>query len=139
MVYNRDSKHRRQRHGRPAPREEKISNKLEKPIVFFCKDCEKIVEVKPVGRKFAYTCGICKTKNVAFGTEDAVRSFYRIEDGAGVDEGKETVTKVDMVAVAKGNVDVVAIGGKKVEVEVKQEGEKKVGIGADLNPEDKSV
>lgn len=62
--------------------------------MFFCKDCEKIVDVRPIGRKFVYTCAVCKTKNVAFGTEDAVKSFYRIAEGEpGKEEGKAAGSK----------------------------------------------
>lgn len=82
----------------------KVDNYLKEPIVFYCKDCEKIVEVKPFGRKFVYRCAICGTKNVAFGTEKAIRSFYRYEEG-----------KVDDTASAKagGNLQTAA---KKAEV-----------------------
>ena len=53
---------------------------LPKPIVFYCKDCEKIVGTKAVGRKYVYKCGICGTKNVAFGTEKSVLNYYRVEE-----------------------------------------------------------
>lgn len=58
-------------------------------VVFFCKDCDKIVDVIPVGRKFVYKCAICKTKNVAFGTDKAIRNYYRIPEEK-VEEGAET-------------------------------------------------
>ena len=64
----------------------KVSNVLKDPVAFYCKDCEEIVEAKPVGRKFVYRCAKCNTKNVAFGTENAVKNYYRIKDGK--DEGK---------------------------------------------------
>lgn len=58
-----------------------IDNKnLPAPIIFYCKDCEKIVETKAVGRKYVYKCGICGTKNVAFGTEKSIVNYYRIEE-----------------------------------------------------------
>lgn len=49
-------------------------------IVFFCKDCEKIVVGVKVGGKYVYKCPLCGTKNVAFGTEKSIRSFYRVKD-----------------------------------------------------------
>lgn len=58
----------------------RLSNVLKEPIVFFCKDCELLVDVRPVGRKFVYKCAKCNTKNVAFGTEKAIRSFYRVKE-----------------------------------------------------------
>lgn len=57
-----------------------IDNKLQEPIVFYCKDCEKVVKTKPVGRKFVYKCGICGTKNVAFGTEKSIVNYYRVDE-----------------------------------------------------------
>lgn len=66
-----------------------IDNKLNDPIVFYCKDCDKMVDVKPVGRKFVYKCGICNTKNVAFGTEKSISSFYRLEESEQKSEKEE--------------------------------------------------
>ncbi|MBI2638200.1 hypothetical protein HYW83_01280 [Candidatus Peregrinibacteria bacterium] len=47
-------------------------------IVFYCKDCEKIVDGVKVGRKYVYRCPLCQTKNVAFGTEKSIKSFYHV-------------------------------------------------------------
>lgn len=58
-----------------------VDNKLPVTLVFYCKDCRKIVETTPVGRKFVYTCNICKTKNVAFGTLKSIKNFYRVPEG----------------------------------------------------------
>ncbi|MCA9374100.1 MAG: hypothetical protein R3B71_00080 [Candidatus Gracilibacteria bacterium] len=63
-----------------GPRAPRISNVLTDPIAFFCKDCELIVEGRPIGRKFVYKCARCGTKNVAFGTEKALRDFYRVKE-----------------------------------------------------------
>lgn len=49
-------------------------------VVFYCKDCEKIVAGIKVGNKYVYKCPLCHTKNVAFGTEKSIRSFYYIKD-----------------------------------------------------------
>jgi len=49
-------------------------------IVFYCKDCEKIVEVDRVGKKFVYRCRECKTKNVAFGTEKSIVNYFHVKD-----------------------------------------------------------
>ena len=58
----------------------KIDNKLPPELVCYCKDCYKIVAGIPVGRKFAYRCNICQTKNVAFGTIKSIKNFYRIKE-----------------------------------------------------------
>lgn len=57
-----------------------VDNKLPADLIFFCKDCRKIVETVPVGKKFVYTCAICKTKNVAFGTAKSIKNFYRVKE-----------------------------------------------------------
>lgn len=103
----------------------KVDNYLKEPIVFYCKDCEKIVQVKPFGRKFVYRCAVCGTKNVAFGTEKAIRGFYRYEEGkvddkAGKDEGnlqtaakKEDVQKKTEETAKKAEAD----SPKKIEMD----------------------
>ncbi len=57
----------------------KIDNKLPEGLICFCKDCGKIVPTTAVGRKFAYKCNVCGTKNVAFGSEKSIRNFYRVK------------------------------------------------------------
>ena len=49
-------------------------------IVYYCKDCEKVVESKQFGRKYVYKCAECGTKNVAFGTPKSIKTFFHIED-----------------------------------------------------------
>lgn len=71
----------------------RLSNILKEPITFFCKDCEKIVKAYAVGRKFVYKCSICSTKNVAFGTEKALRGFYRVKEDASDTKTSEEVAK----------------------------------------------
>ena len=50
------------------------------PIVFFCKDCQEIVETVKIGGKYVYKCKKCATKNVAFGTKKSIYGFFRIEE-----------------------------------------------------------
>jgi len=52
----------------------------ETPIVFYCKDCEKLVDTDRCGRKYVYKCKKCGTKNVAFGTQKSINGFFRIEE-----------------------------------------------------------
>ncbi len=49
-------------------------------VVYYCKDCEKIVTTRQIGRKYVYSCDICRTKNVAFGTEKSIRSYFHYDD-----------------------------------------------------------
>lgn len=50
-----------------------------KTIQFYCKDCKQIVDTRRIGQKYVYICQKCGTKNVAFGTEKSLATFYRIE------------------------------------------------------------
>lgn len=54
--------------------------KEDNPIVFFCKDCEELVDTEKVGSKYVYKCRKCGTKNVAFGTLKSVHGFFRLEE-----------------------------------------------------------
>lgn len=56
------------------------NNTFGKNIIYYCKDCEKIVDAQRIGRKYVFRCPICKTKNVAFGTEKSIRSFYHVKE-----------------------------------------------------------
>lgn len=49
-------------------------------VVYYCKDCEKIVTTRQIGRKYVYSCDICRTKNVAFGSEKSIRSYFHYDD-----------------------------------------------------------
>lgn len=49
-------------------------------VLFYCKDCEKIVDTDKVGSKYVYKCKKCGTKNVAFGTKKSIYSFFHIEE-----------------------------------------------------------
>jgi len=49
-------------------------------ILYYCKDCAKFVDGQQVSRKYVFRCPICKTKNVAFGTEKSLKNFFHIED-----------------------------------------------------------
>ena len=61
-----------------------VDNKLPPDLVYYCKDCRKLVDTTPLGRKFVYKCNVCQTKNVAFGTLKSIKNFYRV-----VDEGQQ--------------------------------------------------
>lgn len=50
------------------------------PILFYCKDCQEIVETRRVGGKYVYTCKKCGTKNVAFGTKKSIYGFFKLAD-----------------------------------------------------------
>ncbi len=49
-------------------------------VVFYCKDCEELVDTERCGRKYVYRCKKCDTKNVAFGTLKSVRGFFRLDE-----------------------------------------------------------
>lgn len=51
-------------------------------VVFYCKDCERIVDAHQVGKRYVYSCNVCHTKNVAFGTEKSIRSYFHFDEVA---------------------------------------------------------
>lgn len=63
------------------------------PIVFYCKDCEKIVDATKSGRRYVYSCNVCGTKNVAFGTEKSITSFFRVKEEKKEEEKEEAPEK----------------------------------------------
>ncbi len=71
----------------------------EKPtILFYCKDCEEIVETMKVGGKYVYKCKKCGTKNVAFGTQKSIYGFFKLKDK---EEEEEEVVKKEPLEDAK--------------------------------------
>jgi len=63
-------------------------------IVYYCKDCEKIVKAQKITpRKLKFKCQVCQGKNVSFGTEKSIKNHYRIKDNVieedGADKGKD--------------------------------------------------
>lgn len=65
------------------------------PIIFYCKDCEEIVETDRFRGKYVYKCKKCGTKNVAFGTEKSIHTFFKLDDKKSEDkaEKKEEIKK----------------------------------------------
>ena len=70
------------------------------PIIFYCKDCEEVVDTNRVGGKYVYKCKRCGTKNVAFGTKKSIYGFFKLEDKE-KEKAKEkaVVAKAESVAV----------------------------------------
>ncbi|MBN2087017.1 hypothetical protein JW758_01585 [Candidatus Peregrinibacteria bacterium] len=62
--------------------EAKYTNDTGEPakIIYYCRDCEKLVKPKRVGKKLRFTCEECKGSNVAFGSEQSIANFYRIKN-----------------------------------------------------------
>ena len=46
-------------------------------IVYFCRDCEKMVKPKRIGKKFEFSCTDCKGNNVSFGSEQSIMNYYK--------------------------------------------------------------
>lgn len=65
-------------------------------IVFYCKDCEEIVETIKVGGKYVYKCKKCGTKNVAFGTQKSIYGFFKLQDKEEVVEQEGEKEKVEI-------------------------------------------
>lgn len=77
------------------PEAENSTNECD--IIFYCKDCNEIVETDRCGRKYVYKCKKCGTKNVAFGTRKSIYSFFKIEEDSvrrrKVKEGSQEIRK----------------------------------------------
>ncbi|MFH1284655.1 MAG: hypothetical protein ABIH78_03655 [Candidatus Peregrinibacteria bacterium] len=76
-------------------------------IVFYCKDCEEIVKTERCGGKYVYRCKKCGTKNVAFGTEKSISSFFRL------DEKKPETTEVKEEGKVEAAAEKAEDGGAK--------------------------
>ena len=51
--------------------------------VFFCKDCNRILEenqVEKCGKRMVFKTKECGTKNVAFGSRRSISGFFRVEE-----------------------------------------------------------
>jgi predicted methyltransferase len=46
-------------------------------IVYYCRDCEKAVKPKRIGKKFEFSCADCKGNNVSFGSEQSIMNYYK--------------------------------------------------------------
>ncbi len=60
---------------------EEQENKPTSNIVFFCRDCQKVV-AKPekVGAKYIYKCSVCKGDDVAFGTKKSICDYFHLKE-----------------------------------------------------------
>jgi predicted methyltransferase len=47
-------------------------------ILFYCRDCKDFREVLKHQKKLSFACKVCKGKNIAFGTKQSLKNFYRI-------------------------------------------------------------
>lgn len=77
-----------------------MDNTAEKNIVFYCKDCEEIVDTERVGNKYVYKCKKCGTKNVAFGTKKSIFSFFHVAEET-PEEAVEAVEAAEVEETSK--------------------------------------
>ena len=49
-------------------------------LVFYCKNCEELVEAKQTKKQFTFRCPKCGKTEIAFGTEESIRNHYRIKE-----------------------------------------------------------
>ncbi|GAF98346.1 unnamed protein product, partial [marine sediment metagenome] len=49
-------------------------------ILYYCRDCEKLIKPKRIGKKFQFGCIECKGSNVAFGTVTSLANYYKIPE-----------------------------------------------------------
>ena len=47
-------------------------------ILYYCRQCEKPVTPKRVGKKLSFSCSECKKDPIAFGSEKSVQNYYKV-------------------------------------------------------------
>jgi len=105
-----------------------MAEEAKAPVVFYCKDCEKLVDTHRVGKQYVYKCKICGTKNVAFGTEKSIKSFFRIKEEVVEEVVEEKKKEVPAEKAEDKKEDVKkeeAPAEEKVEEKKEEAGEKK--------------
>jgi Zn finger protein HypA/HybF involved in hydrogenase expression len=58
-------------------KEEKQQEEIS-PIVFYCKDCEKLVKVIKKDKSLKFYCKECNGKNISYGTRKSLEKFYNL-------------------------------------------------------------
>lgn len=51
----------------------------EQKIVFFCTECEKLVNPQKKAKKLKFYCPECKSENVAYGTEKSICDYFHLQ------------------------------------------------------------
>lgn len=58
-----------------------MTENQEHPILFFCKDCQKVVvDPKKRSNKYAYNCPVCKSPKISFGSKQSICDFFHIKE-----------------------------------------------------------
>lgn len=49
-------------------------------VAFYCKDCEKVVDVnRPNPKGYTFICSVCGGKNIAIWTDAGIKENYKIK------------------------------------------------------------
>lgn len=49
-------------------------------VAFYCKDCKKIVETKRLkANEYTFLCTICEGENIVIGTQEWLKTNYRLK------------------------------------------------------------
>lgn len=62
----------------PQTEEEIVPQKL----LFYCRNCEKVISAKQTKQRFTFLCPVCGKTDVAYGTAVSVQNFYHIAEDA---------------------------------------------------------
>lgn len=50
-------------------------------VIFFCRECNKVVPVDKIGKKkISFKCKQCGKKDIAFGTERSISNFFHLDE-----------------------------------------------------------
>jgi Zn finger protein HypA/HybF involved in hydrogenase expression len=50
-----------------------------RPIHFFCKQCQAVVDVTRIPNKYLYKCKTCNGEHVAFGSAKSIENFFHVK------------------------------------------------------------
>lgn len=59
----------------PVPENDWVDQK----IVWYCRDCEKIVEGKQIGKTLKFICATCNGEKVSHGTEKSIYNYFNLK------------------------------------------------------------
>ena len=48
-------------------------------IVYYCRECKKMVTPKRIGKKLSFKCSECEKESISFGTERSISNYYNIK------------------------------------------------------------
>ena len=72
---------------------------INQPIIFYCKDCKKIVKCKKKNpkKKYKIQCDVCNKRNIDYGKEKNIIKYYRRKKEKKIKKAEPTEIKKEEV------------------------------------------